>query len=171
MWQRSCKNCVWPSGWVGTGPGSYTGDSPTFTITANSGSSPITEVAQVLPILETLTVIGGTIGSTDSGPQSGIYQYGQSVTVSANQSYISLVNYTESGATFTGWTCSGNGCYSGSGTTYSYWTCGSSACYSGNYGPSGYSTATFPIYANTTEIANYDSYLVNPCESGCYGGG
>ncbi len=93
-------------GWSGSGSGSYTGTSQSHTITMNGD---ITETATCslagVPKSYTLTMNPGTCSATS--PSSGSHSYTSGTVVSISAS-------VPSGDTFSGWSGSGSGSYSGS---------------------------------------------------------
>jgi hypothetical protein len=90
------------TGWTGSGDGSYTGSNPSPTITMFSAT---TETAGFQPTTTqqyTLTMYAGAGGTVS--PQSGTYNVGATVTISATAS---------PGYTFSSWSGSGPGSYTG----------------------------------------------------------
>ena len=90
--------------WNGTGTGSYTGDLQSSSVTMDSN---IIETATCKINYYTLTEGVSPSGAGTVSPGSGTYAYGTNVPISETPA---------SGYVFTGWTCSGTGCYSGSNT-------------------------------------------------------
>ena len=89
------------TGWTCSGPGCYSGTStnPTITITG-----PTTETANFQLIPESFTETANPSAGGTVSPGSGTYSYGSSITLGETPA---------TGYEFTGWTCSGPGCYSG----------------------------------------------------------
>ncbi len=112
--------------WSCSGNGCYSGTSSSATITMNN---PITEDAnfKLIPYQFTINSNPSVGGSTSPG--SGVYTYNYGSTVSFSES-------ANSGYSFTGWSCTGNGCYSGTS-----------------------SSATITMYNSISETANYDVCL------------
>ncbi len=90
--------------WTGTGTGSYTGNLQSSSVTMDSN---IIETATCKINYYTLTEGVSPSGAGTVSPGSGTYAYGTNVPISETPA---------SGYVFTGWTCSGTGCYSGSNT-------------------------------------------------------
>ena len=90
--------------WTGTGTGSYTGSLQSSSVTMGSN---IIETATCKINYYTLTEGVSPSGAGTVSPGSGSYAYGTNVPISETPA---------SGYVFTGWTCSGTGCYSGSDT-------------------------------------------------------
>ncbi len=97
------------TGWSGSGSGSYSGTNTSTTITMDNN---ITETANFKLIPETLTMKvspsgDGTVSaSSNSTTTSASYTYNYGTTVKISET-------PSTGYIFTGWTCSGSGCYSG----------------------------------------------------------
>ncbi len=134
--------------WTCTGPGcasgGYSGTNPSPEVTVNNN---MTETANFQTITYTLTTSASPSGGgTTTG--SGTYNYGSCG--------ISISEAPTSGYTFTGWSCTGPGCYSG--TDLATMIC---------------------INGTTTETANFqkssNSYLIttssNPSAGGSVSGG
>ncbi len=93
------------SRWSGSGSGSYTGSDSSYTITMNN---PITEEANY-GIKLTMSISDSNAGTISPNPGSHIEPYGSQVTISESPN---------SGYSFTGWSGSGSGSYTGSDSSY-----------------------------------------------------
>ncbi len=93
------------TGWSGSGSGSYTGSDSSYTITMNN---PITEEANY-GIKLTMSISDSNAGTISPNPGSHIEPYGSQVTISESPN---------SGYSFTGWSGSGSGSYTGSDSSY-----------------------------------------------------
>ncbi|HVP22427.1 MAG TPA: hypothetical protein VMS77_00790 [Conexivisphaerales archaeon] len=91
------------SHWSGSGSGSYSGSSRTVTITMNGD---ITENAY---FDVSLGMGVNPAGEGTVSPGSGYYTYASGVTISESPN---------DGYYFTGWSCTGSGCYSGSSSSH-----------------------------------------------------
>ncbi len=87
--------------WSGSGTGSYTGSSNPATVVMDG---PTTETANFQLIPESFTETANPSAGGTVSPGSGTYSYGSSITLGETPA---------TGYEFTGWTCSGPGCYSG----------------------------------------------------------
>ena len=91
-------------GWTGSGTGSYSGTNNPASVTMNNSMTE-TATCTPLPISYTLTVKSIPHGGGSVSP-SGTYTY-------PSGSMVTISETPASGHTFTGWTCTGTGCYAG----------------------------------------------------------
>ena len=121
--------------WTCSGTGCYSGTSTSPTIIIDGL---ITETANFALNSYMLTTGASPTGSGTVSPSSGTYPYGSSVTISETPSASN---------TFTGWSCTGTGCYSGIATS-------NTIIIQSNVTE----TASFSPYQPFTELANNASY-------------
>ena len=98
-------------GWVGSGSGSYTGSSNPATITMNG---PITETAYFYVGVTLSATQGGSASASWSGGSASVSGPGSTTFYVAPGTTVQFTATPNSGVTFTGWTGSGTGSYSGS---------------------------------------------------------
>ncbi len=110
--------------WTCTGTGCYSGTSQSSSVVLSVDN--MQETANFAPNSYTLTTGATPAGDGTVSPSSGSYTFRSAVTISESSSTSN---------TFTGWSCSGTGCYSGTATSN-----------------------TIIIYGNTVETASFSPY-------------